>query len=127
MPRYGLSYDVFYNQVKVGRLEVATAAPHYSPAEPNVTTAIELDWARWLPLSDIAGLVAWIASLTASEGDERRNAVSALHSAALDQLWQIEYDRSIDDRAMGGDLRVQFSGTADRHILVDLGPTRSGS
>jgi hypothetical protein len=41
--------------------------------------------------------------------------------AALRRLWQIKYDRSIDDRAMGGEIRIQFSGTANLDILVNFG------
>jgi hypothetical protein len=77
----------------------------YSPTAPQVTTAVELTWGRLLPFGQINSLIYWIAILTASKdgpsGEERRAVTNALHGAALNQLWQIEYDREIDDRAMG--------------------------
>jgi hypothetical protein len=123
-PAYGRRYDIFYNQIKVGDLEID---PHweYSSAEPKVTVALELDCARWLPFGQIHSLIYWMATLTASRGgphgEEHRAVVLALHDAALRRLWQIKYDRSIDDRAMGGEIRIQFSGTANLDILVNFG------
>jgi hypothetical protein len=120
-PAYGRRYDVFYNQTKVGDLEIE---PHwdYSPEEPKVMVALDLDWARWLPFGKIENLISWIAALTASKerpyGEEYRAAVLALHGAALGRLWRIEYDREIDDRAMGGNLRIEFSGTAYLKPLI---------
>jgi hypothetical protein len=131
-PAYGRRYDIFYNQIKVGDLEID---PHweYSSAEPKVTVALELDCARWLPFGQIHNLIYWIATLAASRGgphgEEHRTVALALHDAALRRLWQIKYDRSIDDRAMGGEIRIQFSGTANLDILVNFGhaPARADS
>jgi hypothetical protein len=123
-PSYGRRYDIFYNQIKIGDLEIE-AHWNYSPAAPEVTTAIELDWARLLRFGQISNLIYWIGILTASgggpSGEERRAAMDALRGAALDQLWQIEYDRDIDDRAMGGRINIQFSGTADLERLTKFG------
>jgi len=119
MPSYGHRYDIFYNQTKVGNLEMSGHRA-YGKKAWEVSAAIELNYARVLPFQKIADFIYWIAELTTARGEERRAVTLALHAAMLDQLWEIKYDRNIDDRAMGGHLRVQFSGTADTETLAKV-------
>lgn len=85
-PRYGRRYEVFYNQYKLGTLQVY-AGVFYSAREPNVRTEIELMFARLIPFNRILGFVSFVARFTASSGiEEMEKATLCAQGAALDQL-----------------------------------------
>jgi hypothetical protein len=46
-PRFGRRYDIFYNQVRLGTLEIYPGSP-YSAEQQIVYSAIELEWVRLL-------------------------------------------------------------------------------
>jgi len=115
-PVYGRRYRVFYNQFDVGLLEIAPLHD-YNDTNPNVSTELEIDYARLLPFRSIHSLVDWIAGYTASGNrEEREKAMFSLLGAAVERLWQFEYDRHIDDRNSGGSISVRFSGSASTYL-----------
>ena len=117
-PLYGRRYEIFYNQHKLGTLQVY-AGPSYSAIEPSVRTEIELDFARLIPFQSISGFVSFVAMFTASSSrEEMEKAALSAQRAAINELWQIEYEPELDDRSSGGDIEFQFDGSADNYLRV---------
>lgn len=117
-PLYGRRYEIFYNQHKLGTLQVY-AEPSYSASEPIVRTEIELDFARLIPFQSISSFVSFVAMLTASSSrEEMEKAALSAQRAAINELWQIEYDPDLDDRSSGGSIEFQFDGSAENYLRV---------
>lgn len=117
-PLYGRRYAIFYNQHKLGTLQIYAIHP-YSASEPIVRTEIELDFARLIPFHSISGFVSSIAMFTASRGiEEMDKAARSAQGAAINTLWRIEYDPELDDRSSGGDIEFQFDGSAENYLRV---------
>jgi hypothetical protein len=115
-PVYGRRYEVFYNQFKVGLLEISPSH-EYSETNPKVSTAIELNYARILHFGSIRELVDWISTYTAfGNREEREKAMFLLVEAAVNRLWRHEYDPDIDDRNSGGSINVWFDGSASTYL-----------
>jgi hypothetical protein len=51
-PMFGRTYEVFYNQIKVGKLEIYGGV-YYGKKERTVTTKLELDWVRLLGYDEL--------------------------------------------------------------------------
>jgi hypothetical protein len=60
-PVYGRHYDVFYNQVCLGHLEISSGPMEYRLDKPDVTTDIELEHVRILPCADVCKFLTTIA------------------------------------------------------------------
>lgn len=117
-PLYGRRYEVFYNQHKLGILQVYAGAS-YSASKPTVRTEIELMFARLIPFDSISGFVSFVAMFTASSSrEEMEKATLGAQRAAIDRLWQIEYDPDLDDRSSGGSIEIQFDGSAENYLRV---------
>lgn len=117
-PLYGRRYEIFYNQHKLGTLQVY-ASRSYSASEPIVRTEIELDFARLIPFQSISDFVSFIAMFTASSSrEEMEKAALSAQRAAINELWQIEYDPDLDDRSGGGSIEFQFDGSAENYLTV---------
>ena len=118
-PLYGRRYEVFYNQHKLGTLQVYASRHSYSASEPIVRTEIELDFARLTPFQSISGFVSFVAMFTASSSrEEMEKAAISTQRAAINELWQIEYDPDLDDRSSGGSIKFQFDGSAENYLRV---------
>jgi hypothetical protein len=88
-PKYGRRYDLFYNQQRVGSLEIADT-PDYTTEEPRVRSNVVILDARVIPhpLDDVSRFLTSIATLlSAGTGDEyaeaKRNVEVALTQAYL--------------------------------------------
>jgi hypothetical protein len=60
MPDFGRRYAIFYNQVRLGTLEISPGF-HYSTEEPIVRTQIALDWVRLLGFENLHDFLEEIA------------------------------------------------------------------
>jgi hypothetical protein len=115
-PQHGRRYLVFYNQIRVGNLNIY--AHHlYAAHDPTVHTYISLEYARLLPFHQVGGFIMSVADLTVSDtSDGIRKSRVAMHDAMLNQFWQIEYDYDLDARSSGGFLDVSFTGSAAHYL-----------
>ena len=50
-PVAGRCFAVYYNQTRVGRLEINPSFPDYTTQTPNVFTSVQIDWSRLLGLA----------------------------------------------------------------------------
>jgi hypothetical protein len=110
---YGRRYKIFYNDFEVGLLQIQPLPARWGPGR-NIRTNIELEFARFLPFHAIMILTGFVAALTAvGSREEGQNATFATWAAMLNRLWQIEFDRDLDDRNNGGSIEIQFEGSAN--------------
>jgi hypothetical protein len=65
MPQFGRGYDVFYNQVRIGTLEVSPGAD-YGSENPDVRTSIQLEWMRLLHVYTIREFLSSVGIPTSS-------------------------------------------------------------
>jgi hypothetical protein len=91
-PILGRCYDIFHNQVRVGRLEIRPGYDYSAaPPTPNVITEIELHWLRLLSYESIVGFLRNIA-MHVCESDPKSDgyfdANQAIVGALAEALWQ---------------------------------------
>jgi hypothetical protein len=113
-PRLGRSFAIYYNQTRVGRLEIRSGNK-YTTENPEVYTSIEIDWARFLGFEELTEFLDVIAShVTSSNSDEHRNAQQSIQSAMTRTLWDNYRVSPHDDPdfEQWGELTVSFHGTA---------------
>ena len=111
-PEYGRRYEIFYNEYSVGNLQIF-ASHHYGPADPQVGTEIELQYARLLPFGEINRFISAIANFTASgNAEEAQRVKNTIHETMLNELWQHEFDPDLDSRNSGGSIELRFDGSA---------------
>jgi hypothetical protein len=130
-PRLGRSLAIYYNQTRVGRLEIAPAYK-YTSEVPGVNSNIRIDWARLLgfdELNSFLDAIAWHVVRAESQSDEYRNArlnkLHALSSTLWDNYRVSEYDDADDEQ--WGELNVGFLGTAFFYIDRRDAPARPDS
>ena len=88
-PTFGRSYAVFYNQVRLGALEVEPFS--YSADDPRVITYIHLDGVRLLSFETIRDFFAAIAEhacYDSRDGKEYLEAQQAIDRAMTEALWR---------------------------------------
>jgi hypothetical protein len=111
-PEYGRRYEIFYNEYSVGNLQIF-ASQHYGPADPQVGTEIELQYARLLPFGEINRFISAIANFTASgNAEEAQRVKNAIHETMLNELWRHEFDPDLHSRSSGGSIELRFDGSA---------------
>ena len=89
-PTFGRSYAVFYNQVRLGALEVKPRFS-YSADDPRVITYIHLDGVRLLSFETIRDFFAAIAEhacYDSRDGKEYLEAQQAIDRAMTEALWR---------------------------------------
>src|SRR5262245_66289472 len=59
-PAYGRCYAVFYNQARIGKIELKPN-PNYSTEKPHVTIHVELNWVRLLSFETIRNFLTSLA------------------------------------------------------------------
>jgi len=115
-PIYGRCYAVFYNQVKLGRLEIRPGHP-YDPATPEVITEIEIDSVRLLPYRTIVGFLSTIASYVCDRNPKDKSHTDpnqAIVGALTEALWDTNHISEFADLdGQGwGELHCSFVGLA---------------
>jgi hypothetical protein len=115
-PRLGRSFAIYYNQTRVGTLEIAPAYK-YTTENPGVNTNIQIDWARLLGFDELTVFldgIAWHVVSADSEGDEYRNVRQSMLHGLTRTLWDnyrvSQYDHADDEQ--WGELNVNFHGMA---------------
>jgi hypothetical protein len=89
------------------------ASHHYGPADPQVGTEIELQYARLLPFGEINRFISAIANFTASgNAEEAQRVKNTIHETMLNELWHHEFDPDLDSRNSGGSIELRFDGSA---------------
>lgn len=125
-PVLGRSFAIYYNQTKVGRLEIQSGYK-YTPESPRVYTNIEIDWARFLGFEELTQFLGDIALHVADgNSDERRNAQQAIQSSLTRPLWDNYRISPYDDPDFEewGELTAIFHGTASFFIDRRDAPAR---
>ena len=126
-PTFGRSYAVFYNQVRLGALEVEPFS--YSADDPRVITYIHLDDVRLLSFETIRDFFAAIAEhacYDSRDGKEYFKAQLAIDRAMTEALWrsnEVDVHNNMLDRIEGiapdyGEIDLQLDGVA-RWYLED--------
>jgi hypothetical protein len=114
-PSFGRCFAVFYNQVRLGRLEV-TDAYGYSASEPKVRTNIQLDNVRLLSFDQVRDFLLNVA-LHVCNTDERAEYVRTkqeIEQAMTRAVWNTLHISGFDDLdGQGwGELELSLEGTA---------------
>jgi hypothetical protein len=119
-PTLGRSWSIYYNQSRVGRLEIAPSY-NYTGEVPGVNSTIRIDWARLLgfgELNSFLDAIAWHVVSADSQSAEYQNArlnkLHALSNTLWDHYQVSEHDEPDDEQ--WGDLNVVFVGTAFFYI-----------
>jgi len=116
-PISGRCFEIYYNQTKLGRLEIHPRY-EYSAESPQVFTDIEIDWARFVGYEELTGFLGTIALHVASEADEGTAAGRTIDCALTKTLWEnyriSQYDNTDDED--WGELSLRFQGTASFYM-----------
>jgi hypothetical protein len=118
-PIYGRCYAIFFNQVKLGRLEIRPSHGHsYDAATPEVITEIEIDMVRLLSYDTIGGFLSTIASYVCErnpkDSKSHTNPNQAIVGALTKALWDTHHISEFADLdGQGwGELHCSFVGLA---------------
>ena len=117
-PGHGRRYDLFYNQQRVGSLEIADT-PDYTTAEPRVRANVVIRDARPIPhpLDDVSRFWTSIAALlSAGTGDEYAEAKRDVE-IALTQAYLAKRGKGMD-AAPEVVIEVLFLGSAATYIKL---------
>jgi hypothetical protein len=121
-PTYGRCFAIYFNQTRVGRLEIRPGY-NYTDALTEVYTNVEIDWARFFGFPALVGFLSTIAQyLTTGDpnNDDYRNAQSSINSALLMTLWEnyrvSEFDDVVDRTDDWGEVSLRFQGTASYYM-----------
>ena len=110
-PTLGRCYDIFYNQVRLGRLEIEPGV-HYSAENPKLLTSIEIDWVRLLSFEAVVSFLAYIADHVCKDGGERMQASQSIHFALTKVLWKTQRFEEHNPDEDWGKLKLRLNGTA---------------
>jgi hypothetical protein len=89
-PTFGRSYAVFFNEVRLGALEVKPSG-RYSPDHPCVITYLHLDYVRLLSfktIRDFFDVIAMHACYYSRDSKEYFEAQQAIDRAMTEALWR---------------------------------------
>jgi hypothetical protein len=120
-PVAGRCFVVYYNQTRIGRLEIHPAYK-YTTETPQVYTSVQLDWSRFLGYGTITAFLDVIASHVTNpnpKSDEYVSVRQGVQAALMEMLWG-KYSISEFDRVFAneedmdwGELSVSFHGAAE--------------
>jgi hypothetical protein len=112
------SYAVFYNQVQVGKLAVASS--WYRADHPGVTTRIHLDFTRLLPsdtIRDFLKSIAYHVCYNSLDSKEYRQAHQAIDHAMMEALWRSNHLHVEDYRLPDiGEINLRLNGIASGYL-----------
>ena len=123
-PVLGRCFALYYNQTRLGRLEIHPAYK-YATETPQVYASVKIDWSRFLGYRTITEFLAAIASHVTNsnpKSDEYVSARQGIQAALMETLWG-KYAISELDRVFAneedsdwGELNVSFNGAAEWYI-----------
>ncbi|MCL1860748.1 MAG: hypothetical protein FWG52_04335 [Proteobacteria bacterium] len=119
---YGRRYDIYHNQVRVGKLEIhASLSPVYSTKDPKVRTYFELNYVRLFDFESVLSLITVIYQSISNPDDsqehdrERGQIRETIYDALLRVVWDTQQiphpERDFTDVEVGR-LNFCFESTA---------------
>jgi hypothetical protein len=126
-PVYGRCFALYYNQTKLGRLEIHPSY-NYSIQTPEVSTSVEIDWARFVGFDELTEFLDVIAMHTTSQNSKIDKIATgqSIHYGLTKTLWEnyrvSKYDNP--DNEDWGELNLSFHGMADFYIGRRDAPAR---
>jgi hypothetical protein len=117
-PTYGRRYAVFYNQVRLGEIEVKPDWK-YSTKNPRVTVHIELDWVRLLHFGTIRGFLTDIALHISDYRRETTGYVQTnqeIDRAMMSVLWHTQEISQYGLEPSYGEIEVELDGVASFYL-----------
>ena len=121
-PSLGRCFALYYNQTRVGRLEVSPGYP-YTTEVPLTHTTVEIEWARFFgfdELMEFLGAIALHVTSSDPKSAEKLAARQAIMAALMQTLWGeyriSQYDRAVGDVENWGELKVQLQGVAEFYM-----------
>ena len=114
----GRAFEIYYNQTRVGKLKIHSSYSRYSTQAPEVSTDLEIDWARFIGFYELTDFLWTIATYVTSKGrNSNEHVVTGLsiNSALTKTLWD-HYRISQYDKFDFGKLELSFRGTAKNYI-----------
>ena len=115
MPDFGRRYDIFYNQVHLGTLEVSPGV-EYGSEKREVRTSIQLDWVRLLHVYTIREYLGGVALHVCDPRPGTTGyleARAAIEGCLTNALWDAQRISEYDLEADYGQLELQLNGTPD--------------
>lgn len=125
-PTVGRCFAIYYNQSRIGRLEVRPSVLDYSTQGPWVYTSVKIDWARLLGYEELTQFLGMIASHVTNPDPKSDAYVAArqrIEASLTETLWAnyriSEFDRVFanEEDFDWGDLSLNFYGTAEWYII----------
>jgi hypothetical protein len=119
-PVFGRRFAIFYNQTRLGELEISPAH-RYSAEAPQVYTSMEIDWVRMLSFSIIRDFLAAIAMHVTDPRPNSTEAIAArqhILSALIEVLWnnyRLSENKDLDGQDWG-EVALNFQGSAEWYI-----------
>jgi hypothetical protein len=118
-PAYGRRYAVFYNQARVGEIELEPDY-RYSTETPAVTIHIELNWVRLLPFETIRDFLGHMAGETFGYQrgtPEYFQTNEEIDLAMMDVLWKTQQISKLESDEWGyGQITVELKGAASSYL-----------
>ena len=121
-PTLGRCFAIYFNQTRVGRLEISPRYDYTSDI-PEVYTNVEINWGRffgYVELIRFLGDIAWHATTGDPKNDDYSDARWNIRDALTRTLWDYyhvsEFDQAVDKTDEWGELIVSFHGTASCYI-----------
>ena len=124
-PVSGRSFAVYYNQTRVGRLEISPSYGENNSETPEVDTSVQIDWSRCLGFRTITEFLETIAGYVTDpnpSSDEQVAARQGIKDALTERLWDhygiSEFSRFFvnEEDIDWGELSVSFHGSAERYV-----------
>lgn len=113
-PVQGRRYEVFYNQARLGTVEISADPTSYTSERPTVFTSVELEHVRLLPFDDVHGfLVTVAAKVSAGDADEYAKAQIAVHRALIATVWTMDREK---EQPIGGVVDLHLHGSAATYL-----------
>jgi hypothetical protein len=130
-PAIGRCFEIFHNQVKLGRLEIQ-ARYNYSPETPHVITEVHLHSVRLLSFESITEFLRIIAMFVCDQkaqyedGDFCSNVNQAISTALTEALWQTQEISEFDDLdgQDWGELSLHLDGQASSYYFKEANNLR---
>ena len=111
-PHHGRRYDVFYNQARLGMVEIE-AGFRYVATDPKVFSTIRLKHVRLLPFDSVYGFLFTIAGdVSSGSAQEFASAERAIQLALLAAVWQLSREEASD----GGSNELTLVGSAADYL-----------
>ena len=124
-PDYGCRYEVYYNQVQLGMLQISADSLNYTTDNPLVYVRLDLDQIRMLPFGHIQAFMQRLMSefIIPEPGYDYPRAPEMINSALLELLWPYTNPEYEEDPDMDRSLDFRYSGLA-RWVEIKSGKAR---